>query len=176
MSKRLKIIGLIVVLALLAAAGVYVEQLMSKKAPSFDISLSCGVPPPEEESELARLFDFAENHEGEMVQVKLSYYPGDCSCPRSEDDDPSIVGMVCEHNPEWWLAEKMKQYNCVEALGMAGHRAGIASFCFPTHDILPIKAGYSREQTATYQSISGPFLLNWEWSLGAPHVQVLLPD
>lgn len=147
-----------------------------KPATSFDIELVCGLPPPGEDSELARLFDFAEHNEGEMARVNLAFHPGNCSCPDSQPDPPASLALACGHNPDWWLAERMNQYVCVQALGIAGHRAGVGSFCFPTHDLLPVRAGYSREQTATHQRISGPFLVNWEWSLGAPHVQLLLPD
>lgn len=144
--------------------------------PSFDIELSCGVPPPGEESELARLFEFAESNEGEITQVKIAFYPEDCSCPDSQVGALVLLGRACEHNPKWWLTERMKHYDCVQALGIAGYDAGVGSFCFPSYDLIPVKKGYSTQKTTTHQSVSGQFLVNWEWSLGAPHVQLLLPD
>ena len=147
-----------------------------RQVPRFEIELVCGLPPPGEDSELARLFDFAEHNEGETALVNLAFHPGNCSCPDGQGEPPAALALACEHNPEWWLAERMDQYVCVQALGLAGHRAGVGSLCFPPHDLLPVKAGYSREQTATHQRVSGQFLVNWEWSLGAPHVQLLLSD
>lgn len=149
---------------------------LTSQAPSFAIELNCGVSPPAEDSQLARLFEFAEANEGEVAQVRVDFFPGDCGCPSKQTGAPVLLEMACEHNPNWWLNEKMKKYICVQAIGMAGHGAGIGSFCFPPHDLLPIKKGYSREQTVTHQIISGQFLVSWEWSLGAPHVQLLLPD
>jgi hypothetical protein len=141
----------------------------------FVISLACGMPPPDEDSELARLFDYAEDHEGELVDVDISFQPGDCGCGTDEVDF-RLVNRKCHTNPDWWLAEKTASYHCVEALGLAGHSAGSGSICFPPHDLLPLKPGYAREQTAILERIRGPLLVNWEWSLGAPHLQLLIPE
>jgi hypothetical protein len=148
----------------------------TSQAPSFKIELICGEPPPADESELARLFEFAESKEGRFAQVNMNYYWGNCGCPSKQEHPLSSLELVCQHNPNWMFAERMKKYICVQAVGIAGYLTGVGSFCFPPYDLLPIKAGYSRGQTATHQSISGEFLVSWEWSLGGPHVQLLLPD
>lgn len=159
-----------------AGAAVPVPQTATDEPPAgFVISLACGMPPPDENSELARLFDYAEDHEGEVVDVDISLHPGDCYCG-TDQVDARLVNRKCHTHPDWWLAEKIASYHCVEALGLAGHSAGIGSFCFPTHDLLPLKRGYAREQTAVLERIRGPLLVNWEWSLGAPHLQLLVPE
>jgi len=152
------------------------KTIESKEIPNFNIELHCGSQPPGENSELAKFFEYAEENKGKTVNVSLTYYPKDCECPSRQTGTIDLLEIDCEHNPEWHLSEKMKQYNCVQALGLAGYSAGVGSFCFPSHDLLPTKEGYSREKTATYENISGEFLAAWEWSLGAPHVQLLLPE
>ncbi len=143
----------------------------------FNIELHCGRPAPGADSVLAQLINYAEQHEGQLAHVQLEFYPGDCSCEQTtEEASLQRLQLICTMNPEWWLAKRIEQYHCVEALGLAGYNAGVGSICFPSHDSLPLKVGYARERTATHDKISGNFLLDWEWNLGAPHVALLIPE
>ena len=143
----------------------------------FTVRLECGSLPPGEDSELAKLIDYAEQHEGELADVDIAFYPNDCSCSAGQSQEPpKRLALVCEHNPDWWLAGRMQDYHCLQALGLAGNLTGVGSVCFPSHNKLPISVGYSREITATHERVSGKFVLNWEWSLGAPQLQLLLPE
>lgn len=159
------------------ASALISSSTKPEASPRFAIRLHCGSPPPDEKSELAKLFEYAEQHEGKFAYVDLEFYPNGCTCDLPNISEPArILQFACNQNPAWWLKDRVKEFHCVEAIGLAGYLAGVGSLCFPSHDKLPLKSGYSRETTATHERIAGEFLLNWEWSLGAPHVQLLLPE
>lgn len=135
------------------------------------INLTCGIEPPDEDSDLAKLFDFAEHNRGKLVHVEIEYMPGDCNC-QSNYKPLEFLSHVCPRSTSGRLAN----YHCVTALGLAGQGAGFGSFCFPSYNLLPIKPGYFGEEKATYEYVAGEFILNWQWSLGAPHLRLLLPE
>lgn len=175
--------GLLYYTALRAEPSAHIMQVARADAldalqvPRFEIQLECGALPPGEDSKLAELFDFAEENQGAQASVAIAFQRNDCSCETARNDGPiTRIALACEHNPHWWLAERMKKYRCVEAIGLAGYTAGIASLCFPAHEEFTAQAGYTHELGATLEHVSGTFAVNWEWSLGAPQVQLLLAE
>lgn len=149
------------------------EQALSH----FSIELYCGQVPPDEHSELARLFDYAERNQGKLASFDIEYFHNDCRCDQIREPSPIItLEPMCELNPSWWLSGRMGDYHCLGAIGLAGYSAGVGTICFPRYSSLPLRVGFTRRFTATTERVTGAFLLNWEWSLGAPHVQLLLEE
>ena len=177
-QEHCRLFNLIILAAALVCSGC-IRQVSTQHSTSetFNIELYCGHQTPGENTELARLIDYAEQHEGQLAHVTLEFYPDDCNCEQTTENVPfDHLKLICSINTEWWLAKRMEQYHCVEALGLAGYGAGVGSICFPSYASLPLKIGYTRELTATHETISGDFLLDWEWGLGAPHVVLLIPE
>lgn len=144
----------------------------------FNIDLQCFEAPPGEGSELDKLFAYAEEHEGEIIQASISMMA--CRCPDEKLGNRSIEELrelhaKCNINPHWPLAKF--DLNCVQSLNLVSEgSAGIASFCFPKQQSLPYREGYKRSATAVDESISGKFLVYYEWGSGAPHVQLVVPE
>ncbi|MBE1301699.1 MAG: hypothetical protein GJ680_17565 [Alteromonadaceae bacterium] len=141
---------------------------------SYDINLQCSSSAPGEGSSLAELFEYAESNEGEIVQASIT--TRDCDCPNQNTNNNPVYDLqaYCDRNPHWWGAKL--DLNCVHSLNLVENsHAGLASFCFPKQESLPLIRGYKRSITAVEEHISGKFIVYFEWGLGAPHVQLVVP-
>lgn len=171
--------GVLALVMFSAMAGSVLAADISTRGASaagLDVKLVCGALPPGNESGLARLFEYAGDNRGDVARVSIDFDSANCVCPSAQEGALVLLEQVCRHNPEWALAEKMKPYACVQAVGLAGYNAGVGSVCFPAPGLFPVERGYSVEHSPERLRISGEFVTRWEWSLGAPHVQLLLPD
>lgn len=142
--------------------------------PTFAIDLSCAEPPPGEDSDLARLFDHAEARDGELVYADVAFR-SNCECNTGTRFLEELT-LACERNEQFYLYDATRDYRCVQSLHLAGPNAGIASLCFPRPADLPRRAGYSADVRATQVTVRGRFLAYWDWSGGAPHVNLVVPE
>ena len=149
-----------------------VAQALDSQLDSFLLELRCGASSLLD-VELERLLRFAEENEGELVKADVTFYTSDCEC-RDENSEAYDGTLACNLNPNWWAFGKVS--HCLESMAMGYMQVGIATFCFPGFDELPLKPGYKREKTATYERIVGKFLVNYEFSLGADHVTLFIPE
>lgn len=163
--------NLILAVALIGLAAV---SFGAERQPTFDIELGCAESPPGEDTDVGRLFDFAETHDGELVYAEIAFRTN-CEC-NSGTRFLKKLTLACARNDQFYLYEATRDYRCVQSLHLAGGNAGIASLCFPRPDDLPLRPGYSADIRAVEVTVRGVFLTYWDWSGGAPHVTLLVPE
>lgn len=146
------------------------------RVPRFDMVIECG---PQDtwhtkklDREIARLFAYAEEGEGTIVEADVTYYTS-CSCPDRNSRRGDLM-RACHMDMTQPVLKTVA--NCVQSYQLRSREdgAGMATLCFPSPDQLPLRSGFRREKTATYERIRGQFLVWYEWSLGAPHVMLLI--
>lgn len=141
---------------------------------SFNIRFACGDVPPDENSSLGALFKYAEKNEGEIIEATI--VAANCKCP---DENPlrrerPNLQSSCPSNPLWWAAKL--DLSCVNGHFLAGNSTGIASFCFPKPENLPLIKGYKRDFKAVEVTISGKFIIDYTFAVGAEHVILAIPE
>lgn len=167
---------------LFGIAAYLIKEYMNKPIASlvkdlekFEIELACNAQSPGERSSLASLFDYAEEHEGEIIEASIT--AANCKCPIEREQKYPILDLqpMCDINSEAWSAKL--DLNCVHSITLVRDmHAGHASFCFPKPENLPRKKGYKRSFTAVEEYISGQFIINYDFSGGAEHVALVVPE
>lgn len=148
------------------------------RVPRFDLVIECGPQnawhTPKLDRELARLFAYAEEGEGTIVNADVTFYTS-CSCPDRKAKRGDLM-RACHMDTTQPVLQKVA--HCVQSYQLRAREdgAGMATLCFPSPDQLPLRSGFRREKTATYERIRGRFLVWYEWSLGAPHVMLLIEE
>ena len=155
-------------------SGCSITSSSPQKLPNFTIELDCAQPPPGEDTDLSQLFDHAEAHDGEFIYADVAFR-SNCECNTGTRFLNELT-LACERNEQFYLYEATRDYRCVQSLHLAGPNAGIASLCFPRPADLPRRAGYSADIRVVEETIRAVFLAYWDWSGGAPHVNLVVPE